>query len=88
MRVTYNHHMRRSRCFVFDQSFEFARFYYVKTKAFSYAFYVYVSCPTFPPKGLSARAMTLQIYDLFLKKEKICKEILLSAKKWRTTIEK
>ena len=42
--------MTRSRCFVLDNQFEFARFYYVKTKAFSYAFYVYVSCPL-PPLG-------------------------------------
>ena len=54
MRDVYNTPMRRFRCFVFDRQLEGAKFTSVKTKAYSYAFYVYVSCPPLPFSGLSA----------------------------------
>lgn len=41
LRNVYNTPIGRSRCFVFDNSLEFAKFYGVKTKAYSYAFYMY-----------------------------------------------
>ena len=43
MIVAYNTPMRRFRCFVFDNPKSVRSSYSVKTKAYSYAFYVYVS---------------------------------------------
>ena len=48
MKNIYNTPMRRFRCFVFDNPKSVRSSYSVKTKAYSYAFYVYVSaclCP-------------------------------------------
>lgn len=42
--AVYKHPKGRPRCLVFDQSFEFARFYAVKTKASENA-YVHDVCP-------------------------------------------
>ena len=36
------------------EMYETLKFKHVKTKAYSYAFYVYVSCPPLPTCGLSA----------------------------------
>ena len=75
-RNVYKHPMKRSRCFVLDNQFEFARFYYVKTKAFSYAFYVYVSCPL-PPLGAFSNGKDMakinnNFYLSYINKQKHC----------------
>ncbi len=50
------HHLGRSRCFVFDLPLNLRDSYCVKTKAYSYAFYVYVSAPPLPNRAFSMDA--------------------------------
>ena len=51
--------MRRSRCFVLDNFVELPDSYCVKTKAYSYALYVYMSAQPLPI-GVFGIGMTLQ----------------------------
>lgn len=59
------HPIRRSRCFVFDLPLKLRSSQIVKTKAYSYAFYIYVSYPPMPFWGLSANIDFANIYIFY-----------------------
>ena len=63
MRDVYNTPMRRSRCFVLDNFVELPDSYCVKTKAYSYALYVYMSAQPLPIRasgmGIDVTKITL-----------------------------
>ena len=62
----YNTSLGTSPLLSFRQTIEFAKFRYVKTKAFSNAFYMYVPCPLSTP-GAFCRCMTMQMYKFILR---------------------
>ena len=70
------HPMRRSRCFVFDKLLWTARFLHVKTKAYSYAFYVYASRPASAHWGLSANRWRCKFSTFLWKGEEMGEEML------------
>ena len=53
--------MRRSRCFVFDEQLRVCEVQQVKTKAYSYALYVYMSAQPLP---IRASGMGIDITNL------------------------
>ena len=61
MKDIYNTPIRRSRCFVLDNPQSVRSSSIVKTKAYSYAFYVFVSCPPQPICGFQQGFDTAKI---------------------------
>ena len=62
MRAVYKHPKGRSRCFVFDNPFEVAKFLQRQNQSVQLRLFICMCHARFPPKGLSAKAMTVQIY--------------------------
>ena len=71
MRVVYKHPKGRPRCFVFDNPFEVAKFLQRQNQSVQLRLFICMCHARFPPKGLSAKAMTVQKYIFSQNQRKI-----------------
>ena len=67
MRAVYKHPKGRPRCFVFDNPFEVAKFLQRQNQSVQLRLFICMYHARFPPNGLSAKAMTIQMYKFILR---------------------